>query len=183
MRVAPRSFRWRRLRGGRIPVSGVIWLAILAAIGASTLAIGIVARSAPPASPYYDHVTEIDWYTANGTSLGTTSGVNVTQGSTFSTSVTLTCAAGTSTCPDAGLLGFQAANGLGNWPPHVSPCGWFRSTYNLTGSNLPQSLGPGSSVVVTLNLQAPIVTYPNASFVLQQFNYTGWVEVYLTVGP
>lgn len=174
---------YRRFRlAGRIRGPGAMLIVIIAAMGAAAMAFGLAAHYAAPASPYYDHDTEIDWYTTNGTALAVTGGVNVTQGSTFAVSVTLTCAAGVTDCPDAGVIGFQSDQGLGNWPPHVAPCGWFRSSYDLTGSNLPQTLGPGGSVVVTLIFQAPVVNYPNASFVLTPFNETGWLDVSLTVG-
>lgn len=132
-------------------------------------------------SPYYDNVTYVEWDAVNQTVLTMTPvGVNVSQGQTFTVSVVLHCGAGESACPGDHVTRAAYANGLGTWPPGVSPCGLFRSTFNITGSNLPQTISSSGTVVIQLTLQAPVVTYPNlTTHVLQPFDYTAHVQVLL----
>lgn len=176
----------------RIPISGASLLALIMFVVASVTTVGYATHpssgsstssSSTTASPYYDSFSAVKWLSPDGTLLATSSGANVSQGSTFVTSVVIGCPPELAVCSGTAVVNSSGAESLGSWPTWVSPCGYMRFTANVTASNLPLTLTPGATATVTMTLQAPLATYPNASWVLVQYNYTGWVEVTLTFAP
>lgn len=176
--------RARRRQPARVPLSGGTLLALIVFLSASAVAIGYATHSSPgSSSSYYDDFTAVDWMSPNGTAIATSSGANVSQGATFATSVVIACPAGLTACSGTAVVSARGAESLGSWPPGVSPCGYMRFTSNITASNLPLNLAPGTTATIAMTLQAPVATYPNSSSLPVQYDYTGWVEVTLTFAP
>lgn len=179
-----------RRSAARIPVSGGTLLALILFLSASTAAVGYATHastgsssSSSTSSSYYDSFSAVDWISPDGTVLATSSGANVSQGSTFTTSVVIGCPTGQSACSGTAVVSSRGAESLGSWPQGVSPCGYMRFTTNITASNLPLSIASGTTVTITMTLQAPLATYPNSSSVPIQYDYSGWVDVTLSFAP
>lgn len=162
-----------------------IYLAVAVIVVAAGLVIGHAVLRASPSSPYYVDMTEIDWVDQNQNVIATSHGFNISQGQLVSTSVTLLCSQGPLPCTRAEYVSLLGTIGFGSWPPGVSPCGPFRAAFSVTGSDLPLTILPNGSAVVTLTLLAPDVSYPVQTpyFHYASFDYTGHLDVYLKLSP
>lgn len=156
---------------------------VVALVTVAALAAGFAVHPSDSLGRDYVRLTSVEWVDSNGTVFATSGGVNLSQGQSFTLAELLHCPPAPSTCPGAVVRGVQGATGFGNWPAGVSPCGWFRTTFLVTGSNLPQGIPPNGTVAIDLSLQAPIVSYPNTQQADQPFNYTGYLAVELGFSP
>lgn len=147
-----------RIRKAVLPL-----LALVIAISATLIAVVVIFEEGPGGrlNPNRVDVTYVSWFDQNGNYLGDSSGGAVTGGSTFATTLSLTCPQWPLNCSSSEVLTYSDMAGLGQ-------SGWVRS-FAETSSNLPLTIPAGGSAAITMT-----VLVPNQDF-------SGWLRVTLNV--
>ncbi|HEV2428245.1 MAG TPA: hypothetical protein VGV64_00140 [Thermoplasmata archaeon] len=141
------------------------------------------ASQGPAPGGWFDNVTSVIWRDQNFNEIGVTSGINVSQGQTFTTTLALHCPEYPLQCGSLEKVAFTSVLGMGAWPAGIAPCGPFRVPFNVTGSNLPLSLSANGSAGISLTMLAPYVSYFDATHSFPHLDYQGPVVVTLYIVP
>lgn len=141
------------------------------------------ASQGPAPGRWFDNVTSVIWRDQNFNEIGVTTGINVSQGQTFTTTLALHCPEYPLQCGSREKLALTSVLSMGAWPAGIAPCGPFRVPFNVTASNLPLSLPANGSAGISLTLLAPYVSYFDATHSYPHLNFQGPLVVTLDIVP